>query len=219
MPNRIIAKIDNDFNPSDSDWIPRVGAWIVDAMGMMNVVTYETKRERVPINNRTGRLCFPILGKVNVYDENGCIMQELGSQSSCGCSPSIPTGNQISANDYVIVNDKTIEVGRDTEFVTVEYKSMKTNRSETYGCDLPVIPNNSVVIEAITNYCMYKMLTRGYRHPVMNLAASQYGTNPYYIWLTLSKRARVEYINELSDKNVEKPSNLLSSSFMLSTFG
>ena len=29
----IIAKIDNDFNPDNSDWIPRVGTWVIDAMG------------------------------------------------------------------------------------------------------------------------------------------------------------------------------------------
>ena len=29
---RIIAKIDNDFNPDGSDWIPRVIAWTIDAM-------------------------------------------------------------------------------------------------------------------------------------------------------------------------------------------
>lgn len=219
MLNTIIAKIDNDFNPSDSDWIPRVGAWTIDAMGMMNVTIYETKKEKVPINNKLGRLCFPIIGKVNVFDSNGCEMKELGSQSSCGCDASPSTGSNLSPNDYVIVDNKTIEVGKDTDFVTIEYKSIKTNKSETYGCDLPVIPNNSVVIEAITNFCMYKMLTRGYRHPVMNLQASQYGTNPYYIWLTLSKRARVEYINELSSKDVEPTSSVLNSAFMVSTFG
>ena len=34
---RIIAKIDNDFNPDNSDWIPRVGAWTIDAMNMLKI--------------------------------------------------------------------------------------------------------------------------------------------------------------------------------------
>ena len=34
----IIAKLDNDFNPDNSDWIPRVPAWCVDAMNELKVL-------------------------------------------------------------------------------------------------------------------------------------------------------------------------------------
>ena len=30
----IIAKIDNDFNIDHSDWIPRVAAWAIEALGI-----------------------------------------------------------------------------------------------------------------------------------------------------------------------------------------
>lgn len=33
----IIAKIENDFNPDNSDWIPRVAAWTIDAMAQLKV--------------------------------------------------------------------------------------------------------------------------------------------------------------------------------------
>lgn len=219
MLERIIAKIDNDFNPDNSDWIPRVGAWVVDAMSMMNVTIYETKKERVKVRDKIGRTCFPILGKIRVYDKNGCEIKELSKSSSCDCKDFRTNFKEIDVNDYVVVDKNTIELGKDTDFIIVEYKAIKTNKSETYGCDLPEIPDNAYVIEAITYFCMYKMLTRGYRHPVMNLSASQYGTNPYYEWLRLSKEARIRYINDLSNKNIDNTSDVLNSAFYLGTFG
>ena len=47
---RIIAKIDNDFNPDNSDWIPRIGAWCIDAMSMLNVTPKEKKKIKVPVH-------------------------------------------------------------------------------------------------------------------------------------------------------------------------
>lgn len=41
---RIIAKIDNDFNPDNSDWIPRVAAWCIDAMSQIDVLPTEKYR-------------------------------------------------------------------------------------------------------------------------------------------------------------------------------
>ena len=41
---RLIGKIDNDFNISESDWIPRVAAWTIDALSQMKVLPMERKR-------------------------------------------------------------------------------------------------------------------------------------------------------------------------------
>ena len=41
---RIIAKVDNDFNIDQSDWIPRVAAWTIDAMSILKCTPYVKKR-------------------------------------------------------------------------------------------------------------------------------------------------------------------------------
>ena len=41
---RIIGKIDNDFNIDNSDWIPRAGAWIIDALSQLKVLPMEIKK-------------------------------------------------------------------------------------------------------------------------------------------------------------------------------
>lgn len=35
---RLIGKIDNDFNPDNSDWIPRVGAWVIDGLSQLKCI-------------------------------------------------------------------------------------------------------------------------------------------------------------------------------------
>ena len=49
---QIIAKIDNDFNPDNTDWIPRVAAWVSDALSQMNVLLTKRKRIKIPITNK-----------------------------------------------------------------------------------------------------------------------------------------------------------------------
>ena len=41
---RLIGKIDNDFNIDNSDWIPRVGAWVIDALSQMKCLPMEYKK-------------------------------------------------------------------------------------------------------------------------------------------------------------------------------
>ena len=53
--DRIIAKIDNDFNPNNSDWIPRVGAWVHDALMQLDCVLTETVKKKITVKNRIGR--------------------------------------------------------------------------------------------------------------------------------------------------------------------
>lgn len=261
---RIIAKIDNDFNPDNSDWIPRVGAWCIDAMGLMNAIPKEKQKKILKVNNRIAYSECP-LDKYNlkVYDSNGCTIKSMSSNRCCNDVPStggstqeVPltpnTVNIVINNDeshydynmqadtvqtkdypnrynvveqrsyknnnrnYVIVNDNKIELNFDADEICIEQDMVITEKSNTYGCELPVIPNNSYVIEALVYYCMYKMLCRGYKHPVFNLHASQYGTNPKYEFEQLRNKAERSLINtQQGDIN---DIDLWWSAFYLQTF-
>ena len=242
---RIIAKIDNDFNPDNSDWIPRVGAWCIDAMNMLKVLRKEEKKIKLPVKDNIAYSPCPLKDvDFRVYDENGCEVYELNAvTNNCSnCNNDSFTGEEINStttilnganttgvsyglnanevpdavisehvNDnninnrynvkevyygsarkrrnYVKSSDTTLELNFKTNYIYITTKQVKTYTSGVYGCELPVIPNNGILIEAIVNYCMYKMLCRGYTHPVFNLHASQYGTNPYYMWIQLKDQA------------------------------
>lgn len=229
----IIAKIDNDFNPDNSDWIPRVGVWCIEAMSMLKVLRKEKKKTKLIVKDRIAYSNCPI-DKYNlkVYTKEGCLIKEANDSSECNCDISTgedtyteittTTGAVINENaqedivhaetintkdypsrynvqhytknanndkNYVYVDCSKLELNFDTNCIYIEQEVIVTQKSNTYGCELPVIPNNSLLIEAIAYYCMYKMLCRGYKHPVFNLAASQYGTNPYFEWNRLKDEA------------------------------
>lgn len=249
---RIIAKIDNDFNPDGSDWIPRVVAWTIDAMSQLNVLRTVPKKRRLTVVDRIARSSCPIGGKeLKVYDERGCEVPMLngvnrdcscasstghrtdGQSAQCDCDASyrvsvVDTGYEyndtygslaITNNtldptkkhtvveeiysaprrgsqdrNYVLICNNTIELNYDAKYIDIVSLEVATEYSDYYKCDVPIVPNNGILIEAIGFYCMYKMLCRGMKHPVFNLNASQYGTNPYYEWIRLKDKARTGVI-------------------------
>ena len=218
----IIAKIDNDFNIDHSDWIPRIAAWTIEALSILNCTIKETITKKIQVKDKIGYLRCPIdFNKITMYDENGCKIYNMEDNAKCGCipytgeqsksyvgrdeqiaipiDPSNPNGDYVTtsrrktreSNRYFIsLGRNKFELNFETEYVTISYEGVKTYYSETYHTDLPVIPNNALLLEAIGFYCMYKILLRGHKHPVMNLQASQYGTNPYYTWIQLKDEAK-----------------------------
>lgn len=216
---QIIAKLDNDFNIDNSDYIPRIAAWVIEALSMLKCTKYETKIEKIEITEKIGRLPVNVdFEDVKIYCKKGCNIENFISNSiynNCKVFNTIPieSNEQISipidlsqspvvevviAKNapirkplyFVQLDNNSFELNFDTDYVYIKYKTVKTYHSDIYNCDLPVIPNNGLLIEAITYYCLYKILCRGQKHPVFNLSASQYGTNPYYMWKILKDEAK-----------------------------
>ena len=69
---RLIGKIDNDFNISESDWIPRVAAWTIDALSQMKVLPMERKRRKLEVSDRIAQFpCTINAEELRVFDSNG----------------------------------------------------------------------------------------------------------------------------------------------------
>ena len=208
----IIAKIDNDFNIDHSDWIPRIAAWVIEALNILKVTKTEQKIAKVIIKDRIATFENINIDKAKVFCKKGCEIQSAQDiVRRTGILPS--TGEDTVGRDeqiaipidptqypteyittsrqkvltyknlyYVKISNNQIELNFDTDYINIVYKGVVTEYSDLYNCDLPVIPNNGMLIEAIGYYCMYKILCRGHKHPVMNLSATQYGTNPFFMW-------------------------------------
>ena len=269
---QLVAKIDNDFNPDNSDWIPRVGAWAIDAMQMIDCLPTKKVKVKVKVVDRIVNTGCKFGDGCKVYDMCGNEIKEYnGEDCKRHCcrstgekdesfneedlkndpdienkGDSFDTAERIIARknrddeykppfsdyylkhsvidvyksyinkNYVKISCNQLELNFHTPFVFVECEKVETYCSDNYGCELPYIPNNGLVIEAIACYCMYKMLCRGYKHPVLNLQASQYGTNPYFMWQSLREEAKRSYINNIVDNtNIDE---LWRSAFYISAF-
>lgn len=82
--SRLIGKIDNDFNLGDSDWIPRVAAWSIDALNQMNILPKQRVRRILQVDRRIATLPEIIgLTYLKVYDKHGCEIPLAKSSSCC----------------------------------------------------------------------------------------------------------------------------------------
>lgn len=82
---RLIGKIDNDFNISESDWIPRVAAWVTDALSIMQILPMEKKKRTLEVSEKVAQFpCKLNATSLKVFDANGNEIPEYDDAKSCG---------------------------------------------------------------------------------------------------------------------------------------
>lgn len=211
--SRLIGKIDNDFNISESDWIPRVAAWTIDALSQMQVLPMERKRRKLEVSNRAAQFpCMINAKELRVYDKHGCEIMELNNDNSCGCSKSSKTMPQEIAvidntnktginfmtvgtvvtsnrNHNFVLDGNNIELNFDTDEIEVESYETATYFDEYYQCQVPYIYDNGLLLEALAWYCLFKYLSRGSKHQVYSLSSPNQVLNPYIQWNILRPKA------------------------------
>lgn len=210
---RLIGKIDNDFNISESDWIPRVAAWVTDALSQMKILPMERKRRTLEVSERIAQFpCCINADEIKVYDSNGCEISQLNDDSSCGCNTSI---NNYSSQEIAIIDDtnksgvnfmnvgtivndtnrnfvlqgNNIELNFNTDKIIVETLEVATYYDEYYDCEVPYIYDDGLLLEALAWYCLFKYLSRGSKHIIYDLKSTNGAINPYMQWIALKVKA------------------------------
>ena len=204
--------MDNDFNLSESDWIPRVGAWVTDALSQMKVLPMERKRRTLEVSDRIAQFPCEINAKeLKVFDSNGCEIQELTTKCKCSERSVKNTGSEIAViddnnksgtnfmkvrkivssdcNRNFVLDCNNIELNFDTDFITVETYEVATYMDEYYECECPYIIDDGLLLEALAWYVLFKYLSRGSKHPVYDLKSPNLVTNPWMQWNTLRPKA------------------------------
>lgn len=206
---RLVGKIDNDYNISESDWIPRVAAWTIDALSQMQVLPMERNRRKLEVSGRLAQFpCKLNATDIKIYDKNGCEIPEL--KSSCGCSlkrsypqelavidDSNKTGVNYmnivnvanSANHNYVLDCNNIELNFDTDCIEIESYEVATYFDDYYQCHVPYIYENGLLLEALAAYVMFKYLSRGSKHQVFSLSSPNPAINPYLQWQQLKSKA------------------------------
>lgn len=234
---RLLGKIDNDFNISESDWIPRVAAWVIDALSQMQVLPMELKRRTLEVSNRIAIFPCKINAKeFKVYDKNGCEIQELNKSKSSCCNNSksvnsneiaiidttnktginfMTVGNIITnSNRNFVLDGNNIELNFDTDSIDVETYEVATYFDDYYQCQVPYIYDNGLLLEALSWYVMFKYLSRGSKHPVYSLSATNEVLNPYIQWITIKPKATTSVKLEIN-KSTEGWNNFFYNSTFL----
>ena len=211
--SRLIGKIDNDFNISESDWIPRVAAWVIDALSQMKVLPMERKRRTLEVSERIAQFpCCINADEIKVYDKNGCEISQLDSNSSCGCNINVDNycsqeiaviddtnksgvnfmkvGTIVNnSNRNFVLQGNNIELNFDTDKIIVETLEVATYYDEYYDCEVPYIYDDGLLLEALAWYCLFKYLSRGSKHTIYDLKSTNAVINPYMQWQALKVKA------------------------------
>ena len=218
---RLIGKIDNDFNISESDWIPRVAAWVTDALSQMQVLPMERKRRKLEVSDRIAQ--FPMClnpTEIKVFTKDGCEIPQLdNSKGSCGCGSSgssqelavIDVRNKTGVNYMEVVNTRNsysknfvldgnkIELNFDTDYIIVESYEVATYYDDYYDCDCPYIYDNGLLLEALAWYCLFKYLSRGSKHQAYDLRSQNPSLNPFLQWTSLKTKAATSVKIEMNE--------------------
>lgn len=223
---RIVGKVDNDFNLSESDWIPRAAAWIIDALSQMKCLPMAKKKRILEVHNRIAIFpCALNAKEIKVYDDNGCEISSIEDTRTCCGSGFDSNNNKESSSEIAVIDDTNntgvnfmrvatirqkdntrnfvitgnnhIELNFDTGSITVESYEPMTYYDEYYDCEVPYVYDNGILLEAISYYILYKYLSRGSHHQVYDLKSNSPVTNPYLQWRELKTKAIASVCDDL----------------------
>ena len=162
---RIIAKIDNDFNPDNSDWIPRVGAWTIDVLSTLKVLRTETKRRKLLVtNNIAYSQCDLDIDDIKIYDNRECPISKATdfcnriNTSSTGDGTEIENlelSNTMSSTlnvDPAIVPDISITEQSNEPGISPRYNIIHNYYSDCNDKNYVIIDNNKIELNFDTDY-------------------------------------------------------------------
>ena len=222
---RLVGKIDNDFNIDESDWIPRVAAWVIDALAQMKVLPMERKRRKLEVSERIAQFPCEINGKElkvfdssgreipNIQDVNECCRSEFGAKRPSSEIAVIDTTNKTgvnymqigsvvdcnSGNRNFVLDCNQIQLNFDADEIEVETYEVATYHDDYYDCECPYIYDDGLLLEALAWYCMFKYLSRGSTHTVYSLKAQNPLLNPLYQWNYWRPKAAASVKSALSN--------------------
>lgn len=221
---RLVGKIDNDFNISESDWIPRVAAWCIDALSQMDIAPLERKRRKLEVKDKEAYFpCQLNMNELKVFDSDGCEIREANKYNSC-CNSGLENKANISnseisvidtsnktgvnfmqtvkivpdkSNHNFVVQGQCIELNFDTDYIVVESLEVATYYDEYYDCEVPYMYEDGLLLEALEWYVLFKYLSRGSKHQVYSLTSPNAVLNPYIQWNTLRPKAAARIKNKI----------------------
>lgn len=195
-------------------------------MNQMGILQFDERETTVEVNDRMAYLPCPMSAFKVFYE--GCEVFPLKEAKSCCSSKSSAGSTEYFKQDYerdiskrskrvveidpdtptdrnyVYLRDSnSINLNFNADEVTVVYATIRMEYSELLHCNVPVIPYDGKLIEALEWYCLWKMLCRGYTHQVFSLQGNA-AVNPYLLWKDARDKARASVINSQQGDGVYK---------------
>jgi len=211
MPNfdfvsgaQVIARVDNKFTIDFSDWIVNAPLWILDGLLEIGspIVLTETNEELEVVDFH----CELPIGVKNILyiAYEGVRLPHVESLAQ----KTDTTHTDYNGEYYTHRGGKVISTSFEEGTITVYYKMIATTLSTELGIQIPDVPDNIHLLQALANYIMMQLLVKGYKHPTISLRENNPYLNPGMAFDKYAKQARNSLGAMTYDERVEV-SNLL----------
>ena len=195
----VIHRIIEDYDVHSMDFITRIPTWICEALADLNIqqhyinigetIDFDDYRCELPKGCKNIRL-VTIGGKRADFTTNPAPF-EHDSGNYIPLAVSFPIGWNLTENvvfDFIRATRESLYTysingsylhlnGAGLVVKSARFPPIVTKRINK-NINVPLIPNNDVLIDALKNFVMMRILQRNYRHPIMNLKESNLYTNP-----------------------------------------
>ncbi len=159
----LLSDLDDDFQIPTNDWFYKAINWIDRGLGIMSL--HETRHpctKNITIEGNKGLLPCSV-NSIMFFSRCGYyyrIKSDFTLESQCGC-PDELTYNQEETYS-VIVNESYVQTKFETGDINVHFYGTPVD-DEGY----PMIIDDPEVTEALNWFIIYKLMTSGYKHPVI----------------------------------------------------
>jgi len=185
----IIRRVYDHYDIKTSDWEARAYDWINELLGHVKIyVALEDCHMDISIiSNRAKLPCD--LRVLRAVEIDG-IKQDLVNKHNINKHDSIIL-NQASDNGVTYELSKTgyIISSKETGTMRIHYKKLPTVFDNELQQEIPLVPDNEKLLMAGEWYVLYRLMIRGYTHPVFNLANNNPELNPSIQWKIWANKA------------------------------
>ena len=125
----------------------------------------------------------------------------------------VPFHTAVHQDKFYFTNKNQIisfNFGEDGETVRLYYLRLPHSYDEITGAYLPMIPDDSAIIENITWYVLRSLLYSGYSHPILNLGHAMPYMNPAKMYENTFAKARTAFLKWSPDDR-RRINNLMTS--------
>jgi len=182
----VIARVDTYFTIDFSDWITLAPLMILDGLLELGTpMVFEQQKVDIEVEDYAATLPVNIAG-LDMVMYNGKRLSHISTLIT-----KTDDANTGYVNPYYTHrNGNTITTSFESGTITVYYKVLPTELVPEFGVNLPKVPNNIHVFNALGNYIMRALIIKGYKHPTLNLQENNPWLNPGLAFEKHAKAAR-----------------------------
>jgi len=171
------------FNISISDWVMRSPYWIIEALDDTKVLTsLPVISAEITGDDYIYTLPCDLKSIVKVTYKNYIIPQHNNVTNDTNNLREYLVGASYTVNGDNTIRITSADRNLKDGTIKVYYRGYITQLSELYNVEMPLIPDDETLLQAIAHYILLRLLMRGYKHPIYSLNSNNQITNPYILY-------------------------------------